>query len=64
MTRSRQTPRERAARALCRRDGHPENTQFEGRPMWESYLPEVDVVLETALSPEDYKKLLSEEQSK
>jgi len=32
--------------------------------MWESYLPEVDVVLETALSPEDYKKLLSEEQSK
>jgi hypothetical protein len=26
-----QSPRERAARALCRRDGNPENAKFEGR---------------------------------
>lgn len=38
-------PRELAARALCRFDGHPEDIQFEGRPMWESYLPQADAVL-------------------
>lgn len=44
---SRQRPaRERAARALCRFHGNPEDTMFEGRPMWESYLPEVEAVLE------------------
>lgn len=37
--------REAAARALCKRDGHPENIKFEGRLMWESYLDVVDVVL-------------------
>lgn len=37
--------RELAARALCLHDGHPEDTQFEGRPMWESYLPAADAVL-------------------
>ena len=37
--------RELAARALCRHDGHPENTRFEGKPMWESYLPAADAVL-------------------
>lgn len=36
---------ERAARALCRFHNLPENTKFEGRPMWESYLPEVKAVL-------------------
>ena len=41
-------PRERAARALCRRDGHPENTKFEGKPMWQSYLDIVDIVLAEA----------------
>jgi len=46
-----QTARERAPRALCRLEGNPEDTMFEGRPMWESYLPEVDVVLEAALGP-------------
>ncbi|API59626.1 hypothetical protein BSL82_10105 [Tardibacter chloracetimidivorans] len=45
------SPRERAARALCRKDGHPENIMFEGRPMWESYLDVVDVVLEAAAEP-------------
>ncbi|MCX2697852.1 hypothetical protein [Ochrobactrum chromiisoli] len=51
------SPRERAARALCKRDGVPEDTKFEGRPMWESYLDEVDTVLKAALSPEDFEKL-------
>lgn len=37
--------RELAARALCRHDGHPEDTMFEGKPMWESYLPAADAVL-------------------
>jgi hypothetical protein len=46
------SPREAAARALCRREGHLENITFEGRPMWESFLPVVDVVLEaTGLTP-------------
>lgn len=38
--------RELAARALCRADGNPEDTQFEGKPMWESYLPAADAVLD------------------
>lgn len=37
---------ERAARALCRFQGHPENIKFEGRPMWESYIPEAKAELE------------------
>ena len=39
------TPRELAARALCRLAGNPEDTKFEGNPMWMSYLPEADAVL-------------------
>lgn len=35
---------ELAARALCRRAGNPENTMFEGKPMWTSYLGEVATV--------------------
>lgn len=50
-------PRERAARALCRLNDVPENTQFEGRPMWESFLPEVDAVLEAALEPEVWERM-------
>jgi len=49
------TPRERAARALCRKAGNPENASFEGSPMWMSYLDEVDVVLQAALSPEEWE---------
>lgn len=37
--------RELGARALCRFHGVPEDTQFEGKPMWQSYLNEVDAVL-------------------
>lgn len=50
-------PRERAARALCRMNGVPEDTKFEGRPMWESYLDEVGTVLKAALTPEELEKL-------
>lgn len=39
------TPIERAARALCSFDGHPENTRFEGRPMWESYRDQAAAVV-------------------
>lgn len=60
MARKHQSPRERAARALCRLDGHPEDIRFEGRPMWESYLPQVDAVLEAALSPEELARLTGE----
>ena len=37
--------REIVARTLCRLAGNPENTTYQGRPMWESYLPEADAVL-------------------
>lgn len=52
-------PRERAARALCRRDGHPENTKFEGKPMWQSYLDTVDLVLAEAGSTDRRDTTLS-----
>lgn len=47
-------PREAAARALCRREGHPENISFEGKPMWQGYLDVVDTVLD-AIKPEPVK---------
>lgn len=40
-----QSTREIAARALCRKAGNSENTLFEGKPMWMSYLDTVDIVL-------------------
>lgn len=40
---------EAAARALCRQAGTPENTQFEGQPMWMSYLPDARAAIEAAL---------------
>ena len=46
MMRKTKSAREIAARALCRLAGNPEDATFEGRPMWESYLPEADAVLE------------------
>lgn len=36
---------ERIARALCSSDGLPENTSFEGAPMWRSYLLKAESVL-------------------
>lgn len=56
MTPARKTndPRELAARALCRFHGVPEDTQFEGKPMWMSYLDEADAVLAAvALAPDE-----------
>lgn len=44
-------PIERAARALCKYGGHPENIKFEGGKMWESYVPEVHVVIEALRTP-------------
>ena len=45
---------ERAARALCKFDGHAENIRFEGAPMWLSYVPQVRALLESvrARAPE------------
>jgi hypothetical protein len=51
-------PRGRAARALCRFNGVPEDITFEGRPMWESFLPEVDTILEAALTTEELERLI------
>lgn len=60
MPKRQQPPRERAARALCRLNNLPENTKFEGRLMWESLLPEVDAVLEAALTPEEFARMKGE----
>jgi hypothetical protein len=51
------TPREKAARALCRKARNPEDTTFEGRPMWMSYLEDVDAVLQAALDPEEWQRI-------
>ena len=40
---------EAAARALCRLEGNPENTKFESKPMWQSYLPAAKAAVEAAL---------------
>ena len=50
-------PRERACRALCEKSGHPPDIRFEGKPMWMSYLDEVDAVLQAALEPEAWEKI-------
>ncbi|MQB37633.1 hypothetical protein DXT97_12605 [Agrobacterium tumefaciens] len=59
-----QPPRERAARALCRFNDVPENTKFEGRPMWESFLLEVDAVLEAALGADELERMKRDEVAK
>jgi hypothetical protein len=51
------SPRERAARALCRLSGNPEDTIFEGQPMWMSFLDEVDTVLIAALTMEEWRRI-------
>lgn len=38
---------ERAARALCKFDGHPENIRFEDAPMWRSYVPQACALLDS-----------------
>ena len=39
-------PLERAARALCSLDGHPEDAKMDGKPLWQDYLPEARAVIE------------------
>ena len=51
------SPRERAARALCREAGNPENIKFEGRAMWMSYLRSADAALEAALPADEWKRV-------
>ena len=41
-------PRERIARALSGLQGHPPDIRFEGKPMWQSFLPEADAALAAA----------------
>ncbi|NRB16721.1 MAG: hypothetical protein HRU33_03840 [Rhodobacteraceae bacterium] len=53
--------RERAARALCALNDNPPDIKMDGKPMWISYLPEVDAVLRVALSQEDWDKLKAAE---
>ncbi|WP_088471892.1 hypothetical protein [Sphingopyxis witflariensis] len=45
------TPLERAARALCRLDGHPENATMDRKPLWADYLPEARAVLQAIREP-------------
>lgn len=58
MPRRVRSPRERAARALCEMQGHPPDIVMDGRPMWQSFLPEVDTVLKAALSEDDWGRLI------
>lgn len=49
--------RERAARALCKLQGFEPNITIEGAPMWVSFLPEVDAVLQAALRPDCWEAI-------
>ena len=44
---------EQVARTLCRDDGHPEDTMFEGRPLWESYRGTSRAVIAAMRTPTD-----------
>ena len=54
---------ERAARGLCRFHNLPEDTTLDGNPMWVSFIPEAKAVLEAALDPDEYERLLSPDQA-
>lgn len=58
------TPRERAARALCRLAGNPEDARFERQPMWMSYLDEVDIVLRAALDDDEWRRIRALDEKK
>ncbi|CAM5537743.1 hypothetical protein [Sphingobium scionense] len=47
-------PIERAARALCRLDGHPQAGVSDADMPWEDYLPQVRAVLEALHEPSDW----------
>lgn len=42
---------EQVARALCRFEGNPENTLFEGKPMWASYVEEARAAIGAMREP-------------
>ena len=46
--------RERAARALCELHNLPADAKMDGAPIWQSYLPEVDAVLQAVLCKESW----------
>lgn len=46
MNRKPRTREEIVARALCRYDGNPEGTRLDGEPMWTSYIPQAETVLQ------------------
>src|SRR3546814_8565530 len=46
---------ERIARTLCSRAGHPENIQFEGKPMWQSFLADAHAALVAIREPSPTK---------
>lgn len=52
------TTLELAARALCRQLGLPENTRFQGAKMWQSQLGSAMTILQAALPPEDFRRLV------
>ncbi|MDR5654787.1 hypothetical protein [Ruixingdingia sedimenti] len=52
------TPLELAARAICRRRGLPEDTRFQGAKMWQAHLGEAMAILQAALPPEDFRRLV------
>lgn len=49
--------RERAARALCKLNNLPADSKMEGEPIWKSYLPEVDAVLQAVVSKESWESV-------
>ena len=51
-------PLELAARALCQLRGLPEDTRFNGAPMWHSTASEALTVLSAALSKEELRRLV------
>lgn len=60
MPRKPKPPRELAARALCRLAGNLEDIQFEGKPMWMSFLDEADAALEAALPRAEWERVKAE----
>ncbi len=54
-------PRERAARALCNLAGGVPDKTDHNRPMWVSYLPQVDAVLRIVLGEEAWHEMVKAE---
>ena len=42
---------ERVARKMCAIDGHPQDTRYEGKPMWASYADEARTIIMTMREP-------------